>query len=247
MVELTTLGWAILAVAALLIGVAKTALPGAATISVAAFAAVLPARESTAALLVLLIVGDLVAIWTYRRDVDVKALLRLIPSVVVGLVIGAAFLAYSNDVVMRRSIGVILLTLTALTLYLMKRGTLSSDDTLTNPSIRGVYGALGGFTSMTANAGGPVMTLYFVAARFDVVRFIATQAWFFFGINVAKLPFSIGLGLLKRDVLPVLAALTPLVLLGAFAGRRWIRRFDQRAFTRVVIVLTVLSSLYLLR
>lgn len=77
MVALTTTGWALLAAAALLIGVSKTALPGAATISVAAFAAVLPARESTAALLVLLIVGDLVAVWTYRRDVDIKALLRL--------------------------------------------------------------------------------------------------------------------------------------------------------------------------
>lgn len=247
MIELTTLGWAALAAAALLIGVAKTALPGAGTISVAVFAAVLPARESTAALLVLLIVGDLVAVWAYRNEVDVKALLRLIPSVLVGLILGAAFLAYSDDVVMRRSIGVILLTLTALTLYLMKRGSLRSDDALTNPKVRGLYGALGGFTSMAANAGGPVMTLYFVAAGFDVMRFIATQAWFFFGINVAKLPFSIGLGLLRPEVLPVLAILTPLVLVGAFAGKRWVRRFDQRTFTAVVIVLTVLSSLYLLR
>lgn len=60
---------------------------------VAAFAAVLPARESTAALLVLLIVGDLVAVWTYRHQADVKALVRLIPTVAVGVVAGAAFLA----------------------------------------------------------------------------------------------------------------------------------------------------------
>lgn len=164
-----------------------------------------------------------------------------------GLVLGAAFLAFSDDTLMRRSIGVILLLLTALTLFLMKRATLSSDDALANPSVRGVYGALGGFTSMAANAGGPVMTLYFVAARFDVMRFIATQAWFFFGINVAKLPFSLGLGLLRREVLPVLAILAPVVLVGAFAGRRWVRRFDQRAFTRVVIALTIVTSLYLLR
>lgn len=247
MVELSTAAWVILGLAALLIGVAKTALPGAATISVAAFAAVLPARESTAALLVLLIVGDLVAVWTYRHDVDVKALLRLIPSVLVGLVMGAAFLAFSDDTLMRRSIGIILLALTALTLYLMKKGTLSSDNALANPSIRGGYGAMGGFTSMAANSGGPVMTLYFVAARFDMMRFIATQAWFFFVINVVKVPFSVGLGLLKPEVLPVLAILTPVVLIGAFAGRRWVRRFDQRTFTRVVIVLTVLSSLHLLR
>ena len=247
MIELSALSWAVLVGAAFVIGITKTALPGAVTISVAAFAAVLPARESTAALLVLLLVGDLVATWIYRKQVDVPALLRLVPSVLAGLILGALFLAFSDDVVMRRSIGIILLTLTVLTLYLMKKGTLSSDNALANPSVRGVYGVLGGFTSMAANAGGPVMTLYFVAARFDMLRFIATQAWFFFIINLVKLPFSIGLGLLRPEVLPALAILAPAVLVGAFVGRRWVRRFDQRTFTRVVIVLTVLSSLYLLR
>lgn len=247
MIELTTTAWLVLAVAALLIGVAKTALPGAATLAVAAFAAVLPARESTAALLVLLIVGDLVAIWTYRRDCDFRALARLAPAVLVGLVLGATFLALADDVVMRRTIGAILLALIALTLVLMRRGTLDGEDSLARPGVRGFYGVLGGFTTMAANAGGPVMTLYFIAARFDLLRFIATQAWFFFLVNVTKLPFSIGLGLLGVEILPVLASLAPLVLVGAFVGRRVVKRFDKRVFDRVMIALTVVSSLYLLR
>lgn len=247
MPDLPTVSWVVLAAAALLIGVAKTALPGAATLAVAAFAAVLPARESTAALLVLLIVGDLVACWTYRRDVDWAALRRLVPTVLAGLALGAVFLALADDVVMRRTIGAILLALIAVTLLLMRRGALSADDTLTNPRIGGLYGVLGGFTTMSANAGGPVMTMYFLAARFDMIRFIATQAWFFFCVNVAKLPFSIGLGLLQADMLPMLAALAPLVLVGAFAGRRWVRRLDKRVFERIIIAVTIVSALYLLR
>lgn len=246
MIELAPAAWVVLAAAALLIGVAKTALPGAATLAVAAFAAVLPARESTAALLVLLIVGDLVAIWTYRRDADFRALARLAPTVVVGVVLGAIFLATADDNLMRRAIGAILLALIALTLVLMRRGKLGSDDVLANPRIRGFYGVLGGFTTMSANAGGPVMTLYFLAARFDVVRFLATQAWFFFLVNVTKLPFSIGLGLLKVEVLPMLALLAPLVLVGAFAGRRWVKGLDQKVFNRIMIGLTIVSSVYLL-
>lgn len=231
----------------MLIGIAKTALPGAATLAVATFAAVLPARESTAALLVLLLVGDLIAIWTYRRGADWGTLKRLVPAVLVGLVLGAIFLAWADDVVMRRTIGVILLVLTALTLLLMRRGTLSSDDALTNPKVRGFYGALGGFTTMAANSGGPVMTLYFLAARFNVLQFLATQAWFFFLVNVSKLPFSIGLGLLHANMLPMLAILAPIVILGAFIGRRIVSRMDKKLFDRIVIVLTILSSLYLLR
>lgn len=231
----------------MLIGIAKTALPGAATLAVATFAAVLPARESTAALLVLLLVGDLIAIWTYRRGADWGTLKRLVPAVLVGLILGAIFLAWADDVVMRRTIGVILLVLTALTLLLMRRGTLSSDDALTNPKVRGFYGALGGFTTMAANSGGPVMTLYFLAARFNVLQFLATQAWFFFLVNVSKLPFSIGLGLLHTKMLPMLAILAPIVILGAFIGRRIVSRMDKKLFDRIVIVLTILSSLYLLR
>lgn len=247
MIDLPAASWIVLTISALLIGVAKTALPGAATLAVAAFAAVLPARESTAALLVLLLVGDLIAIWTYRRGADWGTLKRLLPTVLVGLVLGALFLAWADDVVMRRTIGVILLALTALTLLLMRRGTLDADDALTNPRIRGFYGTLGGFTTMAANSGGPVMTLYFLAARFNVRQFLATQAWFFFLVNVTKLPFSLGLGLLHADQLPMLAILAPLVIVGAIIGRRIVSHLDKKLFDKIVIALTILSSLYLLR
>lgn len=246
MIDLPTASWVVLVVASLLIGVVKTALPGAGTLAVAAFAAVLPARESTAALLVLLIVGDLTAVWTYRHDVDWRVLWRLLPTVVVGLVGGMLFLSWADDAIMRRTIAIILLALIGLTLFLMKRGTLSADDTLTNPRIRGFYGVLGGFTTMAANAGGPVMTMYFLAARFDVIAFLATQAWFFFIVNVVKLPFSIGLGLLHMEMLPMLAVLAPLVLVGALVGRRWVKRLDKKLFNKIIIALTVASSLYLL-
>ena len=243
MIELTALTWGVLITGALLVGVAKTALPGLATFVAAMFAAVLPARESTAVLLVLLMTGDLVAIWVYRRDADFKTLLRLAPPVIAGLVLGATFLAWADNTTMRRTIGVILLALTALTLWSMRRGL---DDAAQSVPARIGYGALGGFTTMAANAGGPVMTLYFLAARFDMIRFLGTQAWFFFLINVAKLPFSLGLGLLGGEMLVPLLVLAPVVLLGTWLGRVMIRRIDETWFTRAIIALTIVSSLYLL-
>lgn len=120
--DLTSYGWVVLAIAGLLIGVAKTALPGLATVAVAMFAAVLPAKESTAVMLVLLIVGDLLAVWTYRRDADWKALRSLVPPVLIGLIVGALVLNVISDDGMRQLIGAILLVLTAITLLLMLRG-----------------------------------------------------------------------------------------------------------------------------
>ena len=60
MPELTWFAWALLGVAALIVGLSKTAVPGAGTVAVAIFAAVLPAKQSTGTLLLLLIVADLV-------------------------------------------------------------------------------------------------------------------------------------------------------------------------------------------
>ena len=59
----------------------------------------------------------------------------------------------------------------------------------------GAAGGLAGFTSTVANAGGGVMAIYLLGAGLDMLNFLGTGAWFFFVVNLAKLPFSIALGL----------------------------------------------------
>ena len=80
---------------------------------------------------------------------------------------------------------------------------------------------------MVANAGGPVMSMYFLAARFPINRFLGTAAWFFFVVNVAKTPFSVSLGLISLDSLRLDLLLAPAVIFGALAGV-YVDRFDRR-------------------
>lgn len=260
MSHLSALDLSLLALGACLVGLSKTALPGAGTLSVGLFAAVLPARQSTGALLVLLILGDLFAVWTYHAHADWAALRRLVPAVLVGVLVGTLFLATAGDGTVRRVIGAILLALIAVTL--VQRGAAArrrsqSDDAPVARSAqangrtsRGLastgYGVLAGFTTMVANAGGPVVSMYFLSARFSVTRFLGTAAWFFFAVNVAKTPFSVSLGLIDLASLRLDLLLAPAVVVGAFAGRRLARRIDQMLFDRLVIVLTVVSAGYLL-
>lgn len=244
---LEPLAWMVLALAALCVGIGKTALPGIVTFAVALCAAVIPARESTAVLLLTLLVGDLIAIRMYIRTVDWGILACLVPSVLCGVVVGAFFLFVATDSVLRISIGVTLLILTALTLVLMKRHSAKRlEEFFARKSVRSLYGALGGFTTMTANSGGPVMNLYFVASGFDVHRFLGTQAWFFFAVNVLKLPFSIGIGLVNTRVITIAVLLSPLVIGGAIIGRTIVRRIPQKIFNALIIGLTVVSASYLL-
>ncbi|KAM9862215.1 sulfite exporter TauE/SafE family protein [Leucobacter sp. BZR 635] len=243
--------WALLAFAAVLVGVSKTALPGINTISIAIFAAVLPAKASTGALLLLLIVGDVFALISYRREADWRALVKLIPFTALGLVCGAVFLALAEDTWVRRLIGGILLCLIAINLtqrwqrHRRAAGGSGSPERAALAARVG-YGSLGGFTTMVANAGGPVMSLYFLTARLPVKTFLGTAAWFFAVINLVKLPISAGLGLFTTTTLQLDLLLVPGVVIGAFVGRWIAARIRQQAFEWAVIAGTALGALYLL-
>ena len=58
-------GWLLLGSGALMVGFAKTSFGGAGSLAAVCFAAAIPARESTGALLPLLIAGDLLALSLY--------------------------------------------------------------------------------------------------------------------------------------------------------------------------------------
>lgn len=108
------------------------------------------------------------------------------------------------------------------------------------------YGVLGGFTTMVANAGGPVMSLYLISAGFRKLGFLGTSAWFFLIVNTAKVPFSVGLGLIDAKSLLLDAALLVFVIPGAFIGRACVHRINQRLFERLVLGATVLGGAQLL-
>ncbi|PPK98204.1 hypothetical protein CLV92_102357 [Kineococcus xinjiangensis] len=247
MSDVTTTGFLLLVLAALLVGFAKTAIGGAASISVAIFAAVLPAKESTGALLPLLMVGDVLALRAYRRHADWGVLLRLFPSVAVGVLAGALFVSAVDDTVMRRTIGAVLIALVGVHLWQRRRGAHAVPTGWARHGAGLAFGVLAGFTTMVANAGGAVMSLYLLTMGFAMLGFLGTSAWFFAVVNAFKVPFSVALGLITGPVLLLCAALSPAVVAGGWLGRRVIQRIDQARFQQIVLVVTVLSGLNLLR
>ncbi|GAB3599139.1 sulfite exporter TauE/SafE family protein [Kineococcus gypseus] len=250
--DLSTPELVLLVVAALVVGFAKTAIGGAGTLAVAAFAAVLPAKESTGAILPLLIVGDLFAVAAYRRHADWALLLRLLPSVLLGVLLGVWFVDVVDDTLMRRSIGAVLVLLVAT--HLLRRYRLHRAGTDALPAsparrrlLAAALGLLAGFCTMVANAGGTPMSIYLFTMGLGVMSFLGTGAWFFFLLNLIKLPFSAGLGLVSAESLRLDLLLVPAVVVGALLGRWLVRRMDRDLFENVVLGASGLSGLNLLR
>ena len=240
--------WVLAAVAAFLFGVSKTGISGLGILGVAIFANVLKARESAGYVLPLLIVGDVFAVTAYRRHAQWPHLLRLCPWAVVGVILGYFAVRVMDPEIIGRLIGAILVALTSLQMWRSRRMRRSGQE-LAVPHrfwFALIMGILAGFTTMVANAAGPIMVIYLLAMGLPKYEFLGTGAWYFFLLNSFKVPFSHHLGLINRGSLLMDAALAPVTIVGALAGMRIVRHIDQRLFEMLALVLSLLAGLKLL-
>ena len=239
------LAWLLGGSAALLVGLAKTGIPGAGIPAVAMMAEAYPGETklSVGAILPLLIVGDLFAIAYYRRHADWARLLQLIPFVVAGMVPGYLVLWLADGPALRILIGVIILLLLGVQLGRRRYGWERLADHKWFVAITGV---LAGFATTVSNAAGPVMSIYLVSNRLDKMQFMGTSAWFFFFMNVSKIPLYTLLGMMTSETLHFNLLLLPGVLLGAAVGIGIIRIVRQSVFEALVLILAAIAAVRML-
>jgi uncharacterized membrane protein YfcA len=231
--------WTLGAACALMIGVAKTGAPGLAALTVPLMVfTVGDSRSSAAWTAPLLIVGDIFAVWYWRRHAEGRELLALVPWVAAGMLLGGVALRL-DDAVLRRVLAVIVLTMVALT-YLQRR-----RPALIQHGPASIFGVTAGFATTIANAAGPVMASYLLLKRMPKERLVATGAWFFLTVNVAKLPIYAVNGLISRASITYDALMAPLVVVGAVAGFGLLRRMSQNVFELVTLGLATISALFL--
>lgn len=242
---LTTLEWLLLAIGATGIGVAKSGLAGVGLVHVLVFAWVFGAKASTGVLLPLLIVGDLCAVAVVGRDALWPYVTRLLPAALVGVVVGWILLGRLDETAFRPLIGGIILLLCAGQLLRMWRGALLAQAPHTR-WFAATMGVLSGITTMLANAAGPVVALYLLAVDLPKLRLVATGAWFFLILNLAKIPFSASLGLITGPSLTLNALLAPCVVAGIFLGRAIVTRLPQKLFSTLVLFFTAIAAIRLL-
>lgn len=227
---------------AMMIGFSKAGLRGAGILAVPIFADVFPAMLSAGILLPLLCVGDGLAVLYYRKHAKWELLWPLFPWVVIGIVIATYLADILRNEPFKIWIGMIVLIMLALNIWTEKKGYqgLSSSKTLC-----GVTGIFAGVTTMLANAAGPVMAIYFFFMKLPKREFMGTGAWYFFLVNMFKLPFMFYLGSVNHHSLYFNLKLIPMILIGAWLGIKCMKYLPELLFKRVVQGLTFLAALRL--
>ena len=248
----TTEALVIGAIAALVVGFSKTAIPGAGLLSVPLVASLVDGRLIAGASLPLLLVADVFAVSWYRHHTRWELLRPLAVWVAVGFGFGIAFfIAVGNDVrIIDVAIGVIILVMVAIQLWRMFRRRPARPAT---PRDAVVYGSAGGFTTFVSNSAGPVMNTYLVGLGLDKDEQVGTSAWFYFAVNLAKIPLYVALGALTsgghfftRDTLLWNLLMVPAIVAGVYLGRFLLPRISQATFVVLVLVLSALGGLRLL-
>lgn len=231
-------------VAAFLIGFSKTGISGVSMISIPILAAVFGGKESTGVVLPILIAADIFAITFYRRHVEWSNIKKVLPWAFVGLALGVLVGNLINDRQFKILISVTVLICLGLLLYLGKKG-----ETIKVPEKAWFYimtGVVVGFSSMIGNAAGPIFTVYLLALGFRKNDFIGTSAWFFFIINLTKLPLQIFFwhNIHLDNLIFVGLGLIPIAL-GAFAGFYFVKKINEKIFRYIVIIMTALACVRL--
>lgn len=238
----------LLVVAVLIYGFSKTAMPVAGMVGSPIVAAVLGPAPAAGFMVPLLIVGDLIALASYRQHADWQLIRRLIPGVLGGFVLTALVFWLLPGPMLNRVLGLLLLSTAGLEAWRL-RGRMAGSSTSGRPMSRwgaAFFGTLTGLTTMAANAGGAAMTLYLVKMRVPILTFLGTSTWFFAILNVLKVPPLIALGLLTSSSVLASAWFVPAMVGGAMFGRWAIPRLNEQVFTWVGLGLTVLGAIWLL-
>jgi len=245
-VNLTPWQWAMLALGAFFFFFSKTGIAGLGIVPVAFFFFFFPARESTGALLPLLLCGDVFGVMSYRKHASWPHLWRLFPWVVVGVVLGFFALGRVSNSQMQRMIGAILLVMIVLQFWRQRQADQGNSVVPHTWWFAGLAGVFAGFATMVANAAGPVMVLYLLAIGLPKLVFIGTGAWFFMLVNAFKVPFSARLGLITTKSLVMDAILVLPMVPGALLGPVILKRLNQRVFELMAMILTLAAAVRLM-
>jgi uncharacterized membrane protein YfcA len=201
-------------------------------------------RPSVGILLPILIFADIFAVTWYHRHAAWKHILRLIPWALAGIVTATLVGRSISDTTFNRLLAAVVILGIAILIWRdLKRNQLKIPE---SGWFAASLGLLGGFATMIGNAAGPVMALYLLSMRLPKNSFIGTGAWFFFIVNLSKVPLHIwSWKTITSNTLLLDVLMIPAIAAGAFAGIWLVKMLPEKVYRIIVIITTILSAIFL--
>jgi len=242
--NLSVIQWVAVLFAVFLLGLSKSGIKGIGILIVVILAFVFGEKASTGVLLPMLIVADIFAVIYYHRHAQWKYIIKLMPWMVVGVLLGVWIGNDISEVLFKKLMAIIIIGSVLVLFYSENR---KSTNIPTSRWFSSTAGLLAGFTTMIGNLAGPIANIYFLAIRLPKNEFIGTAAWLFFIINLFKLPFHFFVWkTVSVETLVLNSVLVPALLLGFFIGVAIVKLISNLHYRRFILVVTAIGALVLL-
>jgi hypothetical protein len=168
----------------------------------------------------------------------------MIPSMTVGMFVAWLMAASLSPAHIRLAVGIIA------TAFVLRHWLGALFERLTfrpNTATGVIFGAIGGFTTMLANAGGPAWQMHLLPQKLDKLTYVGTVTMLFAVSNVIKVPAFGTLGLLIWDNLVAGIVLLPAAMLSNYAGIWLVRRTSPDTFFRIAYIVMFVIAVELIR
>ena len=244
MPEPSLINYIIAAICAFLLGISKSGIKGIASLIVTGLALVYGAKNSTGIMMPLLLVGDVFAITYYKRHVQKKYIIKLLPWMVLGVLLGVIGGNYISESIFKNGMALIILFSVGLMYYWENK----KDKTVPSHwSFASSMGLLAGFTTMIGNLAGAFSNIYFLAMRIPKNNFIGTAAWLFFFINSFKVPFHIwSWKTINSESILISLKLIPFVIMGLIAGVFLVKKIEDEIYRKLILLFTAIGGVAIL-
>ena len=230
--------------AVILTGISKSGLGGGlGQLSVPLMAMFISPMAAVAVMLPVLCLIDVSNNWNYRKDWHRVNVAVMVPGALVGIGVGAVTYRHVDENTVRLLLGGLSLIL-ALS-YFIQRSPLD-QGTPRGRALGLACGALSGFTSFVAHAGGAPMKFYLLPQRLDKRVFVGTHVMFFFLINQVKIWPYLWLGQFTEENLTTSLILAPAVPLGVWLGWRLNRVLSLEFFYKLCYGLLFVAGVKLI-
>ncbi|UUP17262.1 sulfite exporter TauE/SafE family protein [Nitratireductor thuwali] len=231
--------------AVVLVGMSKGGFGGAmALLGVPLLAFIVSPVQAAAILLPILIVMDMVSLWAWRGVFDRRTLAIMLPGAMLGIAVGWWTAAVVTEGHVRLIVGII-----ALLFFLRwatdKLGGLERIGSH-NRVVGAFWGAVAGFTSFVAHAGGPPYQVYTLQLKQDPKLFTGTSVIFFAVVNAVKLIPYFALGQFDATNLTASFILMPLAPLATLAGVWIIKRMRPQTFYPFMYAMVLIVAVKLI-
>ena len=245
--ELSFTMWGLVILCAIMIGMAKTGITALGTLVVPLMAFIFGGMPSSGLVLPMLIMADIFGVAYYHRNAHWKTVLKVLPWAFAGIIAGLVIGKSISAVQFKHLIGILVIISLLVMVWLEIKKSGNGDPVPHKVWFAIPFGIMGGFSTMIGNAAGPIMSVYLLSMNLPKNTFIGTTAWFFFIVNVAKMPLQVWVWHnITLQTLGFNMILLPAIALGAFAGIRLVKIFPEGAYRWFVVVATFISAFVLL-